>query len=227
MTTNTNAALREKLIDLIAEHLSGTYHCTRVWEAWNVGTMSQDDFEDVGESDTPAELADAILAEISTAAQPPAGIWVPTELAERVQETLGEFLMDHGWRQQDMDTSDEFGALLAAAPKAEPAQPERVPLTEAARDVLTERQRQISVEGWTSEHDDKEHLPGELALAAASYVCADEQDAPPAIWPWDWSWWKPRDRRRNLVKSGALILAEIELLDRAAARAAKEGAKHD
>ena len=62
--------------------------------------------------------------------QQPAGIWVPTELAERVQETMGEFLMDHGWRQQDMDTSDEFGALLAAAPKAEPAQPERVPLTE-------------------------------------------------------------------------------------------------
>lgn len=69
-------------------------------------------------------------AALATAAQPPAGIWVPTELAERVQETLGEFLMDHGWRQQDMDTSDEFGALLAAAPKAGPAQPERVPLTE-------------------------------------------------------------------------------------------------
>ena len=115
MTTNTNAALREKLIDLIAEHLSGTYHCTRVWGAWNVGTMSQDDFEDVGESDTPAELADAILAEISTAAQPPAGfVLVPIELAKRVQETMGEFLMDHGWRQQDMDTSDEFDAALAA-----------------------------------------------------------------------------------------------------------------
>ena len=51
------------------------------------------------------------------AAHPTAGIWVPTELAERVQETMGEFLMDHGWRQQDMDTSDEFGALLAAAPR--------------------------------------------------------------------------------------------------------------
>ena len=101
------------------------------------------------------------------------------------------------------------------------AQPERVPLTEAARDVLNERQRQISVEGWTPEYDDKEHLPNELALAAASYVCADEQDAPPAIWPWDWSWWKPSDRRRNLVKSGALILAEIERLDRAAARSAQ------
>ena len=57
----------------------------------------------------------AWFAAISTAAQPPAGICVPTELAERVQETMGEFLMDHGWRQQDMDTSDEFGALLAAA----------------------------------------------------------------------------------------------------------------
>lgn len=53
---------REKLIDLIAERLSGTYHCLRVWNAWNVGTMSQDDFEDVGESETPAELAEAILA---------------------------------------------------------------------------------------------------------------------------------------------------------------------
>jgi len=53
---------RDGLTDLIAEHLSGTYHCTRVWSAWGVGTMSQDDFEDVGESDTPAEIADAIIA---------------------------------------------------------------------------------------------------------------------------------------------------------------------
>ena len=69
MTTNTNAALREKLIDMSAEHLSGTYRCLRVWEAWNFGTMSQDDFDDVGESDTPPELADAILAALSTAAR--------------------------------------------------------------------------------------------------------------------------------------------------------------
>lgn len=69
-------------------------------------------------------------AALSAAAHPPAGIWVPTELAKRVQETMGEFLMDHGWRQQDMDTSDEFGALLAVATKAEPLQqPEKVPLT--------------------------------------------------------------------------------------------------
>ena len=36
----------------------------------------------------------------------------------------------------------------------------------------------------------------------------------PKNWPWDAGWWKPSDRRRNLVKAGALILAEIERLDR-------------
>ena len=86
-------------------------------------------------------------------------------------------------------------------------------LNQVAQDVLSERRRQIEAEGWTPEHDDH-HLPNELSLAAASYVCADEGDAPPAIWPWDWSWWKPKDRRRNLVKAAALILAEIERMDR-------------
>lgn len=57
---------REALIDLITRHLSGTYHCTRVWEAWRVGTMGEEDFGPVDESDTPAELADAILAALAT-----------------------------------------------------------------------------------------------------------------------------------------------------------------
>ena len=85
MTTNTNAALREKLIDMIAEHLSGTYRCLRVWEAWNFGTMSQDDFDDVGESDTPTELADAILAALSTAARRQQPIWQATEIQPRTK----------------------------------------------------------------------------------------------------------------------------------------------
>lgn len=45
-----------------------------------------------------------------------------------------------------------------------------------------------------------------------------------AVWPWDVAWWKPRTdregwRRRCLVKAGALIIAAIEKLDRADARA--------
>lgn len=100
--------------------------------------------------------------------------------------------------------------------------------TPAVKDVIAERQRQQSVEGWTPEHDD-EHGDGELALAASCYAenfalfstwqdgeSVDWSDAPqPANWPWSLEWWKPSSPRRDLVKAGALILAEIERGDRA------------
>lgn len=41
---------------------------------------------------------------------------------------------------------------------APPARQALKPLTDAARDVLAERQRQIEAEGWTPEHDDHEAL---------------------------------------------------------------------
>jgi hypothetical protein len=94
--------------------------------------------------------------------------------------------------------------------------------TQAARDVLAERQRQISKEGWTPEHDD-EHNKGELGSAAACYALGAGRHylwahLEATWWRWDASWWKPSDdTRRMLVKAGALILAEIERLDRAAA----------
>lgn len=93
----------------------------------------------------------------------------------------------------------------------------RTGLTPAEHDVLAERQRQISAEGWTPEHDDG-YGTEELAFAAACYCTADEDEAPPSVWPWDISWWKPTTRRRNCVKAAALLLAEIERLDRAALR---------
>lgn len=90
-------------------------------------------------------------------------------------------------------------------------------MTTAARDVLAERQRQISAEGWTPEHDDA-HSNGSLAMAAACYCEPRHRfhNEPPTDWPWNKAWWKPCGRRRNLIKAGALILAEIERLDRAA-----------
>jgi hypothetical protein len=99
---------------------------------------------------------------------------------------------------------------------AEAAQP--VALSDAARDVLTERQRQVSVEGWTPEHDDG-HGEGVLAQAAGCYArwAFEGNRLPnwtPPDWPWDDEWWKAGDPRRNLIKAGALILAEIERLDR-------------
>lgn len=66
ITTPTTNNERDALIYLIHQHLTCTYVCTRVWEAWNVGMMSQDDFESAADSDLPHELADAILAALST-----------------------------------------------------------------------------------------------------------------------------------------------------------------
>jgi hypothetical protein len=97
----------------------------------------------------------------------------------------------------------------------------------AAHDVLAERRRQIQSEGWTPEHDDG-HVAGELAWAAACYALNGRQYHPAAAvrtgdqiahetWPWALKWFKPTNQRRDLVKAAALLLAEIERLDRAAA----------
>ena len=108
----------------------------------------------------------------------------------------------------------------------------------ALADVAAERARQIAVEGWTPEHDD-EHSSAEMARAAYSYVGHYFQrgwtapdvyasEGSPHSWPWDEEWWKPKTPRRDLVRAAALLLAEIERIDRAAIadtskRAAKPG----
>jgi hypothetical protein len=56
----------DALTELIAENMHSVYHCTRVWEAWHVGTMSQDDFESYADSASPRELAGAILEAIAS-----------------------------------------------------------------------------------------------------------------------------------------------------------------
>lgn len=128
------------------------------------------------------------------------------------------------------DMSAFVGATFYTAPPAARV----ASLTDAARDMLAERRRQVEAEGWTPQHDD-EHDKGEMARAAACYALhagscfawrADAyQSAKPhegnpaaqdSLWPWDMQWWKPKDPRRDLVRAGALILAELERLDRAA-----------
>jgi hypothetical protein len=82
------------------------------------------------------------------------------------------------------------------------------------RDVEIERARQKNAEGFSPKRDDG-YVKGELADAAASYVLGAEWVERICIWPWSWEWWKPKDRRRDLVRAAALIVAEIERLDRA------------
>ena len=89
-------------------------------------------------------------------------------------------------------------------------------------DIVQERDRQIVHEKFDAFYDDH-HGSGELALAAACYALHNYTEesvhraAIQTLWPWSPDWWKPSDRRRDLVKAGALILAEIERLDRASA----------
>jgi hypothetical protein len=107
-------------------------------------------------------------------------------------------------------------------------------------EIAAERRRQIDKEGFDASHDD-EHEQGEMAMAAACYAAQDlifvKDDRAGAVifkdpWPWDQCWDKRRfdgncvmpnfrmslaGRRSLLVKAGALIVAEIERLDRAKA----------
>ena len=91
-------------------------------------------------------------------------------------------------------------------------------MSKAIDDVVDERQRQIGAEGFDAMHDD-EHARGDLAVAGACYALHTDAhpDAgdPPPEWPWEPQWWKPKDTRRDLVRAAALIIAEIERIDRA------------
>lgn len=121
---------------------------------------------------------------------------------------------DYGLREKGVGLADfvdwQAKRIAELEPRADAA---------AAADVLAERQRQVTAEGWTPGHDD-EYEHGELADAAGCYALSSElfdcAGEPPRPWPWPDEWWKPTNRRRDLVKAGALILAEIERIDRAA-----------
>ncbi|WP_300747472.1 hypothetical protein [Pseudomonas sp.] len=118
------------------------------------------------------------------------------------------------WRR-----ADALQALLTAAD-------ERADLLSsgsALGDVHLERLRQIDVEN-RSPVDDDDYSLGQLAYAAAGYAqgsvpAQQVQDClRPSYWPWHPRWWKPGSPRRMLVKAGALILAEIERIDRLASK---------
>jgi len=112
-------------------------------------------------------------------------------------------------------------ALRAALSARPTTAPDTRVVTDAERDVIAERQRQISAENWTPEHDDT-HSRGGMAVAAACYALSSAGWSRTAIWEiwpkaWGVNWFKPTYTapRRDLVKAGALIIAEIERLDRA------------
>ncbi|HBO1147430.1 hypothetical protein AN280_05930 [Pseudomonas aeruginosa] len=104
--------------------------------------------------------------------------------------------------------------------RADAAPGKEVP--QAWLDVQAERRRQVEVEGYHGFRD-SHYINYELSKAACAYIevswHALSGGLPckkPESWPW-MTGFKWADGRTMLVKAGALILAEIERLDRAAA----------
>ena len=123
--------------------------------------------------------------------------------------------------------------------------------------ITRERHRQVSAEGWTSQHD-AEHRNGEMALAAVCYAspiplrgeiwladvpcaCRSVEECTHGTfakkewrdpWPWESEWDKreKHPRIRRLEIAGALIAAEIDrllALNESQCQVAVDTATHD
>ncbi len=93
--------------------------------------------------------------------------------------------------------------------------------------ISAERNKQVT-KGFDASHDDT-HDTGQIADAAsgvaryAIYAGTENVETAPDGWPWmraDWERIAKHPRRQMLVIATALLVAEIERIDRAAMRAA-------
>jgi hypothetical protein len=142
---------------------------------------------------------------------------VADELAARIAAITGVDIGEHSsancpWRN-----------AIEAVEEYKPAQ--AVDLGTGVKAIAAERERQLQAEGFTRDGD-QQYRHGELARAATAYVQLAAMDlaaggtrdhiawhGPAAVWPWAPEWWKPVDARRDLVRAGALIAAQIDLID--------------
>jgi len=99
------------------------------------------------------------------------------------------------------------------------------PTERVCDEVLAERNRQIKEEKWTPDRDDRVHSRGQLAQVAACYAASTRKQgcgdilwahSKEPVWPWAQSYDKrgKHGDRRLLVIAAALLVAEIERLDR-------------
>lgn len=158
----------------------------------------------------------SITALYASPVAPAEAVRDPIALAHKIAARVATSGKTGRIHQMAYDAATE-GALEAISALSQPTE---AGWRTAVREIAAERRRQVEVEGWTPEHDDA-HVNGEMAGAAACYCLGSVSHwagsmAIQSLWPWDKSWWKPTDRRRDLIKAGALIVAEIERLDRAA-----------
>lgn len=135
-----------------------------------------------------------------------------------------DLLMMYAIRRREVD-EDFSSALSEVLRRGGFPEEEFRSFMESVDLVVRERIRQETEEGWTAEHDDG-HTHGEMATAAGAYCesANRDRDAEGEIsredlefleqehWPiqWDASWLKPKTPERDLIRAGALILAELD-----------------
>lgn len=134
-------------------------------------------------------------------------------------EILDEYESNYYWVDE---LNQSWKAWQAAKSQA-------VPEGFVIKDVINERQRQINQEFYSTENDD-EYKQNELLRAAVCYAenvvrrgwvfdsnfgpDVYQEEEVPDLWPWDIDFWKPKNPRRDLVRAAALLIAEIERIDR-------------
>lgn len=86
-------------------------------------------------------------------------------------------------------------------------------------EIKTEREKQRG-KGFDSSHDDR-YTDNELPQAAIAYALNAALPQAhvdcPFFWPWAVQCFKPEGRRADMIKAAALLVAEIERMDRAIA----------
>lgn len=176
--------------------------------------------DDGGQGGEKWEPAQAAIAGIIAARQP-VGELTDTEIDARLN-TLYRALVASGQHNGGMSGVAWDRAVFRMA-SGQPAQ--AVDLGTGVKAIAAERERQLQAEGFTRDSD-RQYQRGELAKAATAYVQLAAMDlaaggtrdhiawhGPAAVWPWAPEWWKPVDARRDLVRAGALIAAQIDLID--------------
>ena len=112
----------------------------------------------------------------------------------------------------------ELDELINSARTGQPNGTEPMLSDGPLAEIAAERRRQIEAEGWSPAHDDQH--AGAMAMAGACYAILGAgfgntaADIARQLWPWDAAAYKPKDPRRNLVRAGALLVAELDRLDR-------------
>jgi hypothetical protein len=90
--------------------------------------------------------------------------------------------------------------------------------TTVGLEIVNERMRQVEAKGYAPDQDNL-YIQRELLDGARAYLLSadHDRDAGSFVWPWPMEHFKPGAPRRDLIKAAALIVAEIERLDRIAA----------